>query len=172
MRMISMLGDELRRGPAPLLCALLAFGGTALAFSAHADDKVKVKGDIAVSAEVNPDRNKRPSPIVLVMFQLKSADAFNNADFFSLYAPDAAIVAGDLVSRTQMTLQPGEARPIEAEFDEAARFVGVIAAYRDIDNAQWRGIVALPEKGFFKKFFSRSKLKIQVDPLAVAVSFE
>jgi type VI secretion system protein VasD len=172
MRIVSMLGDELRRGSAPLLCALLALGGAALAPSALADDKVKVKGNVTVSAEVNPDRNKRPSPIVVTMFQLKAADAFNNADFFSLSDPNSTIVAEDLVSRTQMSLKPGEARPIEAEFDEAARFVGVIAAFQDIDNAQWRGIVALPEKGFFKKFFSRSRLKIQVDPLAVAVSFE
>jgi type VI secretion system protein VasD len=171
MRIVSMLRDELRRGSAPLLCALLAFGSAALAPNALADDKVKVKGNVTVSAEANPDRNKRPSPIVVTMFQLKAADAFNNADFFSL-SENPAIVAEDLVSRTQMTLKPGEARPIEAEFDEAARFVGVIAAFQDIDNAQWRGIVALPEKGFFKKFFSRSRLKIQVDPLAVAVSFE
>lgn len=172
MRIVSMLGHEPRRSVTSPLCALLAFVGFALAPSANAADTVKVKGDIAVSADVNPDRNQRPSPIVVVMFQLKAADAFNNADFFSLYAPEAEIVKGDLISRTQLTLEPGEMRPLEAEFDEAARFVGVIAAYRDIDNAQWRDFVELPEKGFFKKIFSRKKLKIKIDPLAVAVSIE
>ena len=143
-----------------------------LALPAHGDDKVKVKGQIATAAELNPDYQGRPSPVNLILFQLAAADAFQNADFFALYDPDAKVLGGDLIERTQMLLQPGEERPLEAEFDEKARFIGVVAAFRDIEDAQWRGLVELPEKGFFKSFFSRKKLLIEVDALAVSVKLE
>ncbi len=155
-----------------LAAASFALGVLVLAPGAQADDKVKVKGDIAVSAELNPDYRGRPSPVVLIMFQLRALDGFQNADFYSLYEPKPEVIAADVISRTQMTLQPGEARPFEGEFDEAARYIGVVAAFRDIENAEWRDVVELPQKGFFKKFFSKNKLKLQLEALAVSLSLE
>jgi type VI secretion system protein VasD len=106
------------------------------------------------------------------MFQLKAAEAFANADYFSLTAAEAPVLGGDLIERTQLMLQPGELRPMEAEFDEEARFIGFVAAFRDIDKAQWRGVVELPEKGFLKRMFSRTKLTIALSALAVEASLE
>lgn len=138
---------------------------------AHADT-VTVKGQIVTAEDLNPDYRGRPSPVSLILFQLKSAEAFNNADFFSLYDPDSAILGGDLIQRSQRMLQPGQSFEIEEEFDEEARYVGFVAAYRDIETAQWRGLIELPQKGFFKSFFSRSKLMIELQSLAVLVAME
>jgi type VI secretion system protein VasD len=101
---------------------------------------------------------------------LVSADAFSNADFFSLFEPEAAVLGGDMLARTQMLLKPGESREWVAEFNKETRFVGVVAAFRDIENAQWRSTVALPKKGIIGKFFKKNKLTIAVDALAVTVS--
>ena len=135
-------------------------------------DKVKVKSEITAAADLNPDRNKRPSPVVMLMFQLKAVDAFNNADFFSLYDPAAATIAADMIERTEMTIQPGDVRPFEAEFDEEARYIGFVAAFHDVENAQWRAVVPLPDKGFMKKMFSRDKLMIQLESLAVTAAIK
>jgi len=75
-----------------------------------------------------------------------------------------------MLARTQILLQPGESREWVAEFNKETLYVGVIAAYRDIENAQWRATVALPKKGFISKFFKKNKLMIAVDTLAVTVS--
>lgn len=152
-----------------LTLAMVAVGTT---LPAAAADKVKVKGEIVTAAELNPDYRGRPSPVDLILFQLTAADAFENADFFSLYDPEAAVLGGDLIERNQMLLQPGATMPFEAEFDEEARFIGVVAAFRDIENAQWRGLVELPQKGFLRSLFSRSKFFIQLDALAVAATLE
>jgi type VI secretion system protein VasD len=135
-------------------------------------DKVKVKTEITAAADLNPDRNGRPSPVVLLMFQLKAIDAFKNADYFSLSDPDAAIIAADMIERTELSLQPGEVRPFEAEFDEEARYVGFVTSFRDVERAEWRAIVELPDKGFLKKVFSRDKLVIQLRSLAVTAAIE
>jgi len=160
------------RGRARLgVLAFVSLVGTLLAPAAMA--QVKVKSELTAAADLNPDRNGRPSPVVLLMFQLKAIDAFKNADFFSLFDPAAPTIAADVIQRTEMTVQPGEVRPFEAEFDEEARYVGFVAAFYDIEKAEWRGFVELPDKGFVKKVFSREKpLLIQLQSLAVTASIE
>ncbi len=158
-----------RRAPtaAALLVACAGVSGGAIA------DKVEVQAEIVAASELNPDYRGRPSPVSLILFQLSAADGFRNADFFSLYSdPEAAVLGGDLIERTQMVVQPGESRPFEAEFDEEARFIGVVAGFRDIENAEWRGLVELPQKGFFKRVFSRDKFFVELGALSVAVKVE
>ncbi len=138
----------------------------------HAADKTKVKTTVTVAPDLNPNRNGRPSPVALIMFQLKSAEGFKNADFFSLMEPNAPVLGGDVIERTQLILQPGESMPLEPEFDEDARYVGFVAAFRDIENAQWRALIELPKKGFFKSFFTRTKLNITLEKLAVTASLK
>ncbi len=139
---------------------------------ADAAKSVQVKSEISVAEELNPDYQGRPSPVKIIVFQLSSADAFENADFFSLFESEASVLGGDMLARTEMLLQPGESRKWEPEFNKETRFVGVIGAFRDIENAQWRATVALPEQGLVGKFFSKNKLKIAVDTLAVNISTE
>jgi type VI secretion system protein VasD len=137
---------------------------------ANAAKTVKVKVALTAAEDLNPDYQGRPSPVNLIVFQLTSADAFSTLDFFSLFDPEAAALGGDMLSRTQMLLQPGEVREWEADFEKETRYVGVIAAYRDIENAQWRAVVELPEKGLIGRFFKKNKLYIAVDSLAVTVA--
>lgn len=155
-----------------LLLVSVSLAAAASAPTASAADKVTVKGHITTAAELNPDYRGRPSPVALIVFQLKSADAFKNADFFALYDPDTSVLGGDLIARSQRILQPGQSLDIEEEFDEGTRFIGFVAAFRDIEHAQWRGLVELPQKGFFKNLFKKSKLLIDLQALEVAARIE
>jgi len=149
-----------------LIAAVLLLAQT----DAHAAKTIKVKALVTAAEELNPDYQGRPSPVNIIVFQLVSADAFENADFFSLFEPEAAVLGGDMLARTQILLQPGEVREWVAEFEKETRFIGVIAAYRDIEKAQWRASIELPKKGLIGRFFKKNKLKITVDTLAVTVS--
>lgn len=152
---------------------LLAAAMLLAAGCAGAPKPVKVKSEITVAEELNPDYQGRPSPVKIIVFQLSASEAFDNADFFSLVDPDASALGGDMLARTEMLLQPGESREWEAEFDEGTTVIGVVAAFRDIENAQWRSSVALAEQGITAKLlFKKKKLKIAVDVLAVNVSTE
>ena len=150
-----------------VLCVLAAL---AAPWSALSADTVKVAVEITTAEDLNPDYRGRPSPVNLIFFQLAAPDSFQNADFFSLYDSDTGVLGGDLIQRTQTMLQPGEPRTLESEFDEEARYIGVIAAFRDIENAEWRGLVELPQKGFFRNFFTRNKMYIELGALAVSIS--
>lgn len=99
---------------------------------------------ISSDNDINPDMNGRPSPIVLRIYALKSDDIFNNADFFALYENDASILGDSMTAREEVELAPGDSMQMEKEYDMATTHVGVLAAYRDLDNAVWRGTIVTP----------------------------
>jgi type VI secretion system protein VasD len=101
------------------------------------------KADLTIEAaqNVNPDIDGRPSPVLLRFFELKSTAAFNNADFFSLYDQGVGELGADYVGHFDVEMKPGETKEIPKEFLPDTRYLGVMAAYRDINNAVWRRII-------------------------------
>lgn len=103
----------------------------------------EITGMLQASAQINPSVSKRPSPLLVRVYELKSATAFNNADFVSLYQRDAAELGAEMVGREEFTVNPGDSRPLTKMGAPETRFVGVFAAFRDLDHAKWRGVVAI-----------------------------
>lgn len=127
-------------------------------------------GQLTVAPNVNPDHQGRASPVVVKIYQLKDAGAFSEADFFSLYDEGEAVLGDDLISVEERELQPGVNYDYSASVAPEASYIAVIAAFRDIEKAQWRVITELPEKGFFD--FMRSRiLQINVTDLNVSAAF-
>lgn len=107
---------------------------------------VKTHTDVIVSTDVNPDASGRASPIVVRVFQLRNDGEFVAADFFPLYDKEKEILGASFISREEYVLAPGEKRTLDVPINADARFIGVIAAYRDIRSSHWRAISRPPEK--------------------------
>lgn len=112
--------------------ALVSCGGTPVT-EVH---NLKIK--MAAAADVNPDMESRPSPIILHILELSSIDQFNRADYFSLTRDDAASLGGDVLNKTEIILTPGSSKETELELNVQTSFLGFVAGYRDIDRSQWR----------------------------------
>lgn len=97
----------------------------------------------AVSA-LNPDESGRPSPIVVRIYALRSLGKFNSADFYSLYNEDQAQLGGDMISMEEFHLTPGGQRVYARDISQDALYLGVMAAYRSLDNAVWRDSIPVP----------------------------
>lgn len=108
------------------------------------DKPPKVVLRITSENDINPDISGRPSPIVLRIYALKSDDIFNNADFFAIYEEESTILGETLAEREELEISPGDGIEMEKEFDLETTHVGVLAAYRDLDNATWRGSIETP----------------------------
>jgi type VI secretion system protein VasD len=93
---------------------------------------------VAASPDSNPDAGGRPSPVVVRVYQLKNDAAFNGAEFFALFDDDTKVLGEQLISRAEYVVAPSEKRTIELSVSPEARFVGAIAAFRDIGSSQWR----------------------------------
>ena len=120
---------------------------TPLTIAAAPTAKVKAPLTIAVSADANPDSSGRPSPVVVRVYQLKTDAAFTGADFFALFNDDQMVLGQELISRDEFTLSPSERKTMDVTLAADTRFVGAIAAFRDIRNAQWRVLVPATNKG-------------------------
>jgi type VI secretion system protein VasD len=124
-----------------------------------------VQGTIKAEPAVNPDRGGRPSPIVVRVYELKAVAAFNGADFFALYDKEQETIGGDLVGREEFLLQPSESRQYRRQFQPDTKFIGVIGAYRDLEQSRWRQVVPVPAKG-------KATLTISVQARAVSLEIK
>jgi type VI secretion system protein VasD len=129
---------------------------------------VSVKVTLTASADVNPDAQNRPSPIVVRIYQLKDDGAFKDADFFALYDKEAATLAAALVSRMEFELTPGQTLTTDYPVSPDTKFIGVAAAYRDIYNAQWHAQAGSAEKGV-TGLIKDDKLKILIGRASVSL---
>ena len=127
-----------------LLAALLSLTGCA-ALSPYSD-MTKLDLTLNGSDELNPDLNGRPSPIVLRLIELKHPVAFETADFFSLYQRPKEALSPDMVVLEELELRPGEQREMKLSVQPGSRYVGVLAAYRDLPESNWRVVILLQEK--------------------------
>ena len=130
--------------PLALLAALLALGGCS-ALSPYSD-MTKLDLRVSGSEQLNPDLNGRPSPIVLRLIELKHPVAFESADFFSLYQRPKEALSPDMVTLEEFELRPGEHRELKLSVQEGSRYVGVLAAYRDLPESNWRVVIPLQEQ--------------------------
>ena len=153
-----------RRPWFPAIAVSLAVVAT-LCGCAGAPKPAQIDATIQASAGVNPSPSKRPSPLLVRIYELKSAAAFNASDFVSLYQRDQAELAGDLVGRDEFMLAPGESRSFAKTLGLETRYIGVIAAYRDLERSQWRSVVTI-EPG------KKQQLLIRADALAISATVQ
>ena len=75
--------------------------------------------------------------------ELKHPVTFENADFFSLYERAKESLNPDLVASEELELRPGETVEMKLKVEEGSLYVGVLAAYRDLPESQWRYTVQI-----------------------------
>ena len=100
---------------------------------------------IAATADVNPDMEGRPSPVILHVMELNSTEQFNRLDYMGLTQPSGAALGAELLGKNQVVLQPGESKSLPMELNPQTTVIGLVAGYRDIDNAAWRKTVPITQ---------------------------
>jgi len=99
--------------------------------------------NLSASATVNPDARSRPSPVVVRLYELKTSAQFDSADFVSLYEKDQAVLGADMVARDELVLVPGDKKVINKPLAADTKFIGVVAAFRELERARWRALVVV-----------------------------
>lgn len=98
---------------------------------------------LRAQANVNPDIRGRPSPVTVRVYLLRRRNLFEGADFFALYERDKDILGADVVDKEELQLMPGDTHQIEKQLTPEVAFIGVFAAFRDLERAQWRSALAV-----------------------------
>lgn len=122
----------------------------------------RIDAEIKAAPGVNPDSNGRPSPIVVRLYELRAIGMFEGADFFSLYESENEALGADLLGREELELQPGDTQMLKRITAKDTQYIGVVGAYRGLDEAQWRVTFKIrPER--------MNKINIEVGDRAITI---
>ncbi len=104
---------------------------------------------MAAAPNANPIPNAdgspgAPAPVVVRVYQLKSPAAFEDADFFQLSQDAGGALGDDLLGSDEYFITPNASQTVVSELNPDARFIGVAAAFYQIDTAQWRATLPIP----------------------------
>jgi type VI secretion system protein VasD len=108
----------------------------------------QVNVDISSTANLNVNRYNEALPVVVRIYQLTDAQAFNNASFEDLWKKDALTLGSTLLTKEELTLQPSSKQTVSFERHEAAQYVGLFAMFRNRDDNQWRVVKKLSDSYF------------------------
>ncbi len=93
---------------------------------------------LIATEDVNPDLQGRASPLAIRIYQLASRTEFDTLDFDAAFLNAEAVLGHLLISTSEHIVLPKQALQHRVELEPAAEFVAVVAAYRAIDQANWR----------------------------------
>lgn len=95
---------------------------------------------------LNPDVNGKSSPLVVNIYELKSPVEFNQSSFDQLSANASAALGQNLVDMQSIEIRPSKTLILKQLLTPDTRYLGIAAAYRDIDQANWRQVIRMPHK--------------------------
>jgi type VI secretion system protein VasD len=83
-----------------------------------------------ITAGANAGSDGADRPLTLQIVQMRSAGAFDGADFFALQNPQGALGA-EFIKADQVALTPGTPKTLSIGLDAGTTVVGVVAGYRE-----------------------------------------
>jgi type VI secretion system protein VasD len=115
---------------------------------------------IAPSVDINPDSNLRPSPLVIRVYELSAGNDFEASEFFGLYDNAEKVLGNHLISSVDIVVLPGKAHEHVMSLSPKTRYIGVMAEFRDIQNADWRLLAEADPRGY-------DTISIAIDSLTI-----
>jgi len=96
--------------------------------------------ELKTTSSINPDIRGQASPLTVRVYELTSSNQFNQSGFFEVYESEEATLGNEFVSRQEFTVTPDQVLRKTVVLSPTTKYLGVVAAYRNIDNAQWRAV--------------------------------
>ena|SRR5215469_3968119 len=128
-------------------------------------DPTPVSVEIQAADNINPDALGQAAPIVVRVYLLQKKDTFTSSEFNALYLRDKQVLAADLVSSQEFQVQPGKTATFTTADAQTATQLGILAAFRDIANAQWRAVTDLKPHDDSNVFIAHIKLgSVSIEP--------
>lgn len=98
---------------------------------------------LTTGPDLNPDAEGRSSPVVVRIYELSADRNFKGKDFFDIFDDEKKSLADTLIKKQELELNPNESRKLTIKLNENTKYLGLFAAYRDIDTAVWRKTIKL-----------------------------
>ena len=88
--------------------------------------------------------NNQARPVVVRVYQLKTRDAFDLANFVDIYQDDAKALGPSLISKNVFSpLYPSERRKVEFELNKESSYVAAFVEYIDYNARKDRAVLPI-----------------------------
>ncbi|PVZ81807.1 type VI secretion system lipoprotein TssJ [Serratia sp. S1B] len=131
---------------------------------------------LSATKDSNPTHDGRAAPVLVTVYTLSSADNFKNSDFYTISAGSNPALQEEIKKQKQLILKPGESRTLKIDIDSDIAYLGVVAAYRNINDAHWSAIYTFKEaepRRWYQKIVPHSenalKLSVELNKLSVSI---
>lgn len=170
LRLFSSLVISLSR-----VMALIALLGMSVFIAGCSSSKSRVGGVLNLdtdlklmfetASDINPDENSRPSPVFVRFYQLKSATAFDKADFIDIYERDADIFGGDIVSKQVLKpLLPGVGRTERFVLEPGTKIIALYAEFSQYPGSTYKVTFPVTENNIIK-----NKVTVKITDRTIAL---
>jgi type VI secretion system protein VasD len=99
---------------------------------------------LKATADVNPDAAGTAKPVRVRVLRLKTGRGLPEVDFFALDKDPAKALGRDLEGLEEIVVAPGGTQVWQAKLPDEVKVVGVVAAYQQLDQVQWRAWKEVP----------------------------
>ena len=108
---------------------------------------VTCSNNLGVVVRSTPSVNNGGNPVVVRVYQLKSAGSFQRATVESFWGKERATLGADLLGDpVELVLHPGETRKIKGiEINDGTLFIGAAADFYQPDVTEWKSIIDVSE---------------------------
>jgi type VI secretion system protein VasD len=90
---------------------------------------------------------------------------FNRTDFFSLFDREKEVLGGELLVRDELPLMPGSKPQAIKNLRSETRYLGIVAAFRDIERARWRASTPILRN-------QTTRMEIELDQNEIAIRIQ
>lgn len=134
-----------------LLSAVLILGGC-MSSAKSVPSRYSLTFD--ADPQINGAAGQSPAPVKVRVLLLRSDAEFMETDFFTLQGDAKSVLGSSLIDNSQFFLTPGQkGKTLVGQSTLDARYIGIIAEYRELDGKTWRVSLPLPkptETNFYK----------------------
>ncbi len=135
-----------------LLMGLLALSSAFLVGCSSTGGSLKV--DVYASADASLDEMGRPLSVIVRVYQLSEARAFATSGFVDLWQNDIKTLGREMLSRQEIFIVPNSTRMIKINKQANARYIAVVALFRNPISGRWRAYRPV-SNGYISKRFSQ-----------------
>ena len=137
------------------LVAILCLGVLSACATAPKQYGIRGEGDQLL----NRDINGKSLSVVVHVYQLRDAREFSKLTFDALASghPEAELLGPALLDRTDAIVVPGGNYVSTEKLHEEARFVGIVAFFRNPDPRYWRQLVSVDSMTAHDGFLNKAK---------------
>ena len=104
-------------------------------------EPTRVNMVLNAGADLNPDQNGQALSVVVRVYQLKDKGRLETADYNAVLKSEKETLSDDILERQERIIQPGTQEMLEISANPLARYIGIVALFRNPAGDTWRKIV-------------------------------